>query len=90
MKKIEAGEFKKHCLNLLDHLDADGLIITREGVPVARVVPIHGSSAVHSDDRGSSFNDIRDAELIGSLRGKLKIKGNILSTGCEWEADTRS
>ena len=67
MKKIEASEFKEQCLKLLDHLDADGLIITRDGVPVARVSPYVRN----------------DGDLIGSLRGKLKVKGDVLTTGCE-------
>ena len=74
MKKIEAAEFKKQCLELLDHLDADGLIITEHGVPVARVMPYDGSNA----------------DLIGSLRDKIKIKGNLLTTGCQWDAKDSS
>ncbi len=80
MKKIEASEFKEQCLELLDNLDAGGLIITRDGVPVARVVPLHGSSAEHGG--------ARDADLIGSLRGKISIKGDIFTTGCHWKADS--
>ena len=80
MKKIEAAEFKQHCLELLDNLDAGGLIITRNGAPVARIVPLHGSSAQHGG--------ARDAELIGSLRGKISIKGDIFTTGCHWKANS--
>jgi hypothetical protein len=29
------------------------------------------------------------AALIASMKGKLKIKGRILSTGISWDADTR-
>ena len=39
MKSIGAAKFKEQCLALLDRLDADGLIITKHGKPVARVVP---------------------------------------------------
>ena len=39
MKMIEAGNFKEQCLALLDHLDAEGLIVTKHGKPVAHVVP---------------------------------------------------
>ena len=39
MRTIEAAEFKEQCLALLDRLDADGLIVTRHGKPVARVIP---------------------------------------------------
>ena len=39
MRTIEAAHFKSQCLALLDELEPDGLIITRRGKPVARVVP---------------------------------------------------
>ena len=59
MKRIGAAKFKEQCLALLDRLDADGLIVTKHGKPVARVVPF--------DNEG--------AELIGSLRDKIKDQG---------------
>ena len=71
MKTIEATQFKKQCLTLLDRLDADGLIVTKHGKPVARVVPY----------------DQQCADLIGSLRHKIKIRGDIFSTGVRWNAD---
>ena len=39
MKEIGAAKFKEQCLALLDQLDADGLIVTKHGKPVARVIP---------------------------------------------------
>ena len=66
MKEIGAAKFKEQCIALLDQLDADGLIITKHGKPVARVVPY----------------DTQDADLIGSLRHKVKVKGDVLTTGC--------
>jgi prevent-host-death family protein len=68
MKTIGATEFRTQCLALLDNLDADGLIITKRGKPVARVIPYHQPCA----------------DLIGSLRHKIEIRGNILSTGVRW------
>ncbi len=65
MKKIEAAKFKEQCLALLDRLDADGLIVTKRGQPVARVVPYVSE----------------DAELIGSLRHKIEVKGDLMTTG---------
>ncbi|MCY4111498.1 MAG: type II toxin-antitoxin system prevent-host-death family antitoxin [Chloroflexi bacterium] len=65
MKQIEAGKFKEQCLALLDQLDADGLIVTRRGEPVARVVPYESE----------------DAELIGSLRHKIEVRGDLMTTG---------
>ena len=40
MKTIGAAKFKEQCLALLDQLDADGLVITKHGKPIARVVPV--------------------------------------------------
>lgn len=72
MKSIPAAKFKEQCLALLDQLDPDGITITKHGKPVAKLVPIHTDSA----------------KLIGSLKGKIKIKGNILSTGVKWDAES--
>jgi prevent-host-death family protein len=74
MKEIGAAKFKEQCLALLDNLDADGLIITKRGKPVARVIP-YGT---------------KGADLIGSLRHKVKIKGDVFSTGVRWDADAES
>lgn len=71
MKTMGAAKFKEQCLALLDRLDADGLVITKHGKPVARVVPY----------------DSQDAELIGSLRHKIEVKGDIFTTGVRWDAD---
>ena len=73
VQRINASKFKEQCLSLLDDLSAEGLVITKRGKPVAKVIPI-GSSC---------------AELIGSMKGKLRIKGDILSTGIEWEAEAQ-
>lgn len=74
MKEIGAAKFKEQCLALLDNLDAEGLVVTKHGKPVARVIPFAGN----------------DGDLIGSLRGKLKIKGDIFSTGLRWDANDKS
>ena len=71
MKLIEAGKFKEQCLALLDHLDdmdAEGLIVTKHGKPVARVVPYTSHAA----------------DLIGSLSHKVKVNGDLFTTGLQW------
>ena len=70
MKTIGAAKFKEQCLTLLDNLDPEGLVITKHGKPVAAVLPYGRASA----------------ELIGSLRGKLTIKGDVMTTGKGWDA----
>jgi prevent-host-death family protein len=70
MATINASKFKEQCLFLIDHLDADGIVITKHGKPVAKVLPI-ASGCAH---------------LIGALKGKIRIHGDVLSTGLEWDA----
>jgi antitoxin (DNA-binding transcriptional repressor) of toxin-antitoxin stability system len=70
MKTISAAKFKAQCLALLDRLDPEGLVVTKHGKPVATVRPI---------DRSSSG-------VIGSLRGKIKTKGDLSTTGLKWTA----
>ena len=65
MKEIEAAKCKAQCLVLLDQLDADGLIVTKQGKPVARVIPYVSE----------------DAELIRSLRHMIKVQGDVMTTG---------
>jgi len=69
MQVIKASQFKQQCLALLDRLDADGLLITKRGKPVARLVPA-------------------DAGLIGCLKGKIEIRGDLFSTGLNWDAQS--
>lgn len=70
MKKVAAAKFKAQCLSILDHLDPDGIVITKHGRPVARLLPAERASA----------------NLIGALRGRIRVKGDIQSTGVKWEA----
>lgn len=65
------ARFKQECLALLDRLDPEGIVITKHGKPIAKVVPIERSSA----------------ELIGALEGRLTITGDVLSTGERWDAE---
>ena len=74
MKRIGAAQFKEQCLALLDKLTAEGLIITKHGKPVARLVPYPRPSG----------------DLIGSLREKIEVHGDILSTGLRWDTGAES
>ena len=71
MKQMPATKFKERCLSLIDQVDKDGIVITKRGKPVAKLIPLGADSA----------------SLIGSLKGKVEIKGNILSTGVNWNAE---
>jgi len=72
-RQIPVTQFKAQCLRLLDQVSKSGqpLVITKRGKPVARLVPFHTESK----------------SLIGSLVGKIKIKGNFASTGAGWDAE---
>jgi prevent-host-death family protein len=72
MKSIGAARFKEQCLALLDQVDPEGLVITKHGRPVAKLIPIESESR----------------DLIGALAGKVRIHGDILSTGLEWDAES--
>ena len=70
MKRIGAAQFKQECLSVLDRLSPEGIIITKHGRPVAKLIPLGTDSA----------------SMIGCLKGKLKIRGDVLSTGLRWRA----
>ncbi len=70
MKRIAAAKFKEQCLSLLDHLDPEGIVVTKHGKPVARVIPMERASA----------------DLIGALQDQIRIQGDITSTGLTWDA----
>ena len=72
MKTIAAAKFKEQCLAILDSVDPEGVVITKHGKPVAKLIPIGTESA----------------DLIGSLEGKIEVKGDIQSTGLEWDAES--
>ena len=73
MKTIAAAKFKEQCLALLDRVDPEGVVITKHGKPVAKLIPVGTDSA----------------GLIGCLEGVLRIKGDIGSTGLKWNAQSR-
>jgi prevent-host-death family protein len=73
MRSIAAAKFKEQCLALLDSVGPEGIVITKHGKPVAKLIPVGTESK----------------SLIGSLAGKLRIRGNILSTGIAWDAESR-
>jgi antitoxin (DNA-binding transcriptional repressor) of toxin-antitoxin stability system len=72
MKSLNASKFRNQCLTLLDHLPQEGLVITRRGKPIARITPLRDNNS----------------DLIGSLAGKFEVRGDILSTGMAWDAES--
>ena len=71
-RTMGAAEFKEKCLAVLDEVGPEGIVITKHGKPVAKLIPVE-----------TGF-----ADLIGRLAGRLRIKGNVLSTGLRWNAES--
>ena len=71
MRTIDISKFKKQCLSLLEELDSEGIVITERGKPVARLIPTNSDCA----------------DLIGSMKDQIKIRGKILSTGVKWRSN---
>jgi hypothetical protein len=63
--ETSASKFKEPCLSPLDELDPDGVVVTQHGKPIACVIPADGSCA----------------SLIGSMKGKVNVSGDVFSTG---------
>ncbi len=72
MKSIAAAKFKEQCLAILDRVGPEGIVITKHGKPVATLLPVKTTSA----------------RLIGSMKGKIRFKGPIFSTGLKWDAES--
>ena len=72
MKTMGAAKFKEQCLSVLDRVDPDGVVITKHGKPVAKLIPISTDGMA----------------LIGALKGKLHIRSDILSTNLDWDAQS--
>jgi prevent-host-death family protein len=72
-KTISASEFKAKCLRILDHLGPQGVVITKRGKPVARVIP---ATAVDN------------SKLIGLMKDKVVVRGDIFTTGRKWNAQS--
>ena len=70
-KEIPISEARERLLSLVDNLPRDGVIITRHGNPVARLMPVGTSPA----------------DLIGSLKGIIvDPDDDLFSTGAAWDA----
>jgi antitoxin (DNA-binding transcriptional repressor) of toxin-antitoxin stability system len=57
---------------ILDNLDPEGLVTTRHGKPIARLIP----------------EDSNCADLIGRMKGKIRITGDLMSTGLSWHPES--
>jgi prevent-host-death family protein len=72
-KEISATEFKAKCLQILDNLEPEGIIVTKRGRPVAKVLPALA---------------VANERLIGLMKDRIEITGDIFTTGAEWDAES--
>jgi prevent-host-death family protein len=73
-EELAAGEFKTHCLELMDQVKVKRMeiTVTKHGKPVARMVPIQDKAP----------------DLFGYLAGSVTYHGDIIApTGEAWDAD---
>ena len=72
METIGATEFKQKCLQILDEVGPEGIMITKRGRPVARLFPAHTNNA----------------DLIGIMKGRVLTDpdDDLFSTGA-WISD---
>lgn len=71
-KKIGAAQFKEQCLKLLETVDKDGLVITKNGKPVAKLIP-------YTKEQNS---------YIGRFSDVIQIYGDTKNTGTKWNAES--
>ncbi len=72
-KTISASEFKTKCLQILDELGPEGIVIEKRGKPIAKVIPIGKEN---------------DPSVIGSMKGLITISGDTFTTGTKWDAES--
>ena len=73
-RAIGAGEFKTHCLKLIDRVNQSKqpITITKHGKPMAKLTPVEDETY----------------SLFGCLENTVEIKGDIVEgTGEVWEVD---
>jgi len=71
---IEASEFKAKCLKLMDQVaeTGQGIVITKNGRPVSRLVPYR----------------LKPSTFFGRDRHRIRILGDIVEpVDVEWEAE---
>lgn len=73
MKTINISEFRQQCLTLVAQLPSEGILITRHGRPVAKLLPVRPSCT----------------GLIGSVPDFLYDNDDeLFSAGIEWNAQS--
>jgi antitoxin (DNA-binding transcriptional repressor) of toxin-antitoxin stability system len=70
---MNLSEFRQKCLALMDDLPPDGILITSDGRPVAKLTPVRESCA----------------DLIGSVPGMVTDPSDdLFMSGIKWDAQS--
>lgn len=73
MQTVSAGEFKTHCLKLMDQVaqSHEELVVTKRGVPIVKMIPVE-----------------TPADPFGFMKGTIRIKCDLASYELDesWEA----
>lgn len=72
MQKISASDFRQQCLALMDNLPPEGILITRHGHPLAKILPVKQSCA----------------DLIGTGSVLYDNDDDLFSTDEHWDAES--
>jgi prevent-host-death family protein len=71
MQYLKVTEFREQLFTLIERLPPEGILITKRGKPVARLVRV--------GKRGRA--------LAGVLKGRFEISGDVFSTSEVWDAE---
>ena len=77
MKTLSAGEFKTHCLRIMEDVRQrrEAVVITKRGVPIAKLVP----------------TDAPKHEVFGCMAGTVTYEGDLLAPlDVVWEAEAET
>jgi len=70
---IDLNEFSAHCQEILEHLAAPGVILTKEGRAIAKITRLPA---------------VNNEAMIGSMEDEITIHGDLFSTGIQWDAQS--
>lgn len=68
---MKISEFKAKCLKEIENLPDEGILLTKHGVTIAKVIPIKKARMI---------------DYYGCMKGQIQIHGDIFSTGVKWNA----
>lgn len=69
---VDLSDFLVRGKEILGKLKTSGVILINDGKPIARITPLL---------------TVNNESLIGSMKDRISIKGDIYSTGLKWDAE---